>query len=458
MIYLTADIGSTYTKLVAIDTKKQEILGTASSFTTIDKDVTLGFNNALKLLQKKIGEFSYQRLLCCSSAAGGLKMVALGLVPSLTAKAAKMAASSAGAKVIKSYSFEITSQEAKEIEEIAPDLILLSGGTDGGNSEVIISNAKKLATIEGSFVTIIAGNKSASESVEQILKEAGKECKVTQNVMPDFNRLNIEPAKEVIRELFIERIIEAKGLSKLSQMSGFDIIPTPLAVMQGCVLFSEGSDNIKGIGELVAVDIGGATTDLYSITAGTPSAENIIYKGMPEPYAKRSVEGDLGMRYSLNSLVEECSREWISQEAQCSVEEVDKWVTECTTTPYITAKPNSKEVKIEEALAKGAAKEAMERHCGEIEPVYTPFGQMFVINGKDLTKVPLVLGIGGVIVNSSNPHTILSGVVANKNELNFAKPKEPEFAIDSSYILASMGLLSEYNQECAITILKNHIK
>ncbi|MFA5712886.1 MAG: methylaspartate mutase accessory protein GlmL [Bacteroidales bacterium] len=458
MIYLTADIGSTYTKLVAIDSVGQKILGTAASFTTIEEDVAIGFNRGLKLLKESVGEFKYDHFLCCSSAAGGLKMVALGLVPSLTAKAAKMAASSAGAKVIKSYSFEITAQESKEIEEISPDLILLSGGTDGGNSDVMVANAKRLAAIDGSFVTIIAGNKCAAEEVEQILREAKKESLITENVMPQFNKLNIEPAKEAIRELFIERIIEAKGLSKLSAMSNSDIIPTPLAVMQGCKLLSEGIEEIEGVGDLVAVDIGGATTDLYSIADGAPSAENIIFRGIPEPKAKRSVEGDLGMRYSLTSLVEKCTIEWIAKEAECTIEEVEQWVSDCVANPSTTPGENSTEAKIEEAIAKGAAKEAMERHCGEIEPVYTPFGQMFLINGKDLTQIPLVLGIGGVIVNSGRPHSILSGVVGDKMEFNFAKPKAPRFAIDSSYILAAMGLLSEHDPQCALNILKNHIK
>lgn len=149
MKYLTVDFGSTYTKLTAIDTEQGEVLGTASAFTTIETDVMEGFRNGMQKLEKKIGTFEYDRLLCCSSAAGGLKMVALGLVPELTAKAAKMAASSAGAKVVKTYSFEISQAEQEEIYEINPDLVLLCGGTDGGNKDVILANAKRLCQIKG---------------------------------------------------------------------------------------------------------------------------------------------------------------------------------------------------------------------------------------------------------------------------------------------------------------------
>ena len=109
MKYLTVDFGSTYTKLSAIDADRGCVVATAAAFTTIDTDVRVGFRNALARLEESLGEpFAYDELLCCSSAAGGLKMVALGLVPELTSKAARLAASSAGAKVVKTYAFEIS--------------------------------------------------------------------------------------------------------------------------------------------------------------------------------------------------------------------------------------------------------------------------------------------------------------------------------------------------------------
>ena len=241
MKYLTVDFGSTYTKLTAIDTERGDVIGTAAAFTTIETDVMEGFNNGMQQLEAQIGHFEYDRLLCCSSAAGGLKMVALGLVPELTAKAAKMAASSAGAKVVKTYSFEISHTEQQEIYDINPDLVLLCGGTDGGNKDVIIANAKRLCAIDRDFSIIAAGNKTASDELEEIFKASNKKkCVIAENVMPQFNVININPAKQKIKELFISRIIEAKGLSRIQEMSGYDIIPTPLAVLTGCELFSKG--------------------------------------------------------------------------------------------------------------------------------------------------------------------------------------------------------------------------
>ena len=457
MKYLTADFGSTYTKLTAIDAAKAQILATSTAFTTIETDVMEGYNNALQLLEEQIGKFDYNQLLCCSSAAGGLKMVALGLVPELTAKAAKMAASSAGAKVVKTYSFEISKTEQDEIFTIDPDLILLCGGTDGGNKEVIISNAKKLCQIDRNFSTIVAGNKSAASEVEAVYNESGKDFVITENVMPEFNKLNIEPAKQKIKELFISKIIDAKGLHKVQQMANSEIIPTPLAVLNGCELLSKGTATTKGIGDLMAIDIGGATTDVYSISAGTPTFENAMIKGLPEPYNKRTVEGDLGMRYSLGSLADEIDIDALSNEIKVDRDVIDKWIDTCKAFPNTLAKENSAHQTIEEGLAKYALKMAVERHTGKVETTFTPFGQMYIVSGKDLTEVELVVGIGGVLVNAENPNNILEGSKADKQNLMSLKPKSPKYLLDKKYIFASMGLLCSLDAELALAIMKKEI-
>ena len=261
MNILTVDVGSTYTKLTAIDGEKRQILGTSQAFTTIETDVMQGFHEALGRLTEDREDnpcagFKYDELLVCSSAAGGLKMVALGLVPDLTAKAARTAASNAGAKVVKTYAYEISGSEKQEIHDINPDLVLLCGGTDGGNKEVIIANARHLVSIDRPFTTIVAGNKSANDDIKAIFSEAGKDVVIAENVMPQFNKLNIEPARDAIRQLFISRIIEAKGLNTLQSMTPYKIIPTPLAVLHACELLSKGTKTQQGRGDLLAVDIG----------------------------------------------------------------------------------------------------------------------------------------------------------------------------------------------------------
>lgn len=458
MNILTADFGSTYTKLTAIDAAKGAILGTSTAFTTIETNVMDGFNTALSKLEANIGSFKFDEMLCCSSAAGGLKMVALGLVPELTAKAAKMAASSAGAKVVKTYSFEISMQEQEEIYEINPDLVLLCGGTDGGNKDVIVANAKRLCNIKRNFSIIAAGNKSASYQLEEIFSASDKDYIITENVMPEFNKLNIEPAKQRIKELFISKIIDAKGLSNAQKMSRFKIIPTPLAVLNGCELYSKGTKQEAGEGNLLAIDIGGATTDVYSMTNGLPTIENVMIKGLPEPFAKRTVEGDLGMRYSLSSLAEEIDLDLIAAESGIGKQEITDWVKNCTQNPDRLASANTNEQKIEEILARNAIKIAVERHAGIFQPAYTPWGQIFTLTGKDLSDITSVIGIGGVIINSENPKYMLEGAVSATSDAMYAKPKSPNYMLDKKYIFASMGLLSAIDPELALRIMKKEIK
>ncbi|MBD8388651.1 methylaspartate mutase accessory protein GlmL [Dysgonomonas sp. BGC7] len=454
MKYLTADFGSTYTKLTVIDSEKHSILGTASAFTTIDTDIMVGFNNALQSLEAKIGKFNYDQLLCCSSARGGLKMVALGFVPELTAKAAKMAASSAGAKVVKAYSFEISKTEQDEIYNIDPDLILLCGGTNGGNKDVIISNAKRLCEINRDFSIIIAGNKSASHELDTIFKKSEKDYIITDNVMPSFNKLEIEPARKAIKELFIKKIVEAKGLAAIQKISAGEVIPTPLAVMNACELLSKGTKTNAGIGEFMAIDLGGATTDIYSMAKGDPTMENMLVKGLPEPFSKRTVEGDLGMRYSLNSLFSELDIDTFETETGIGKKEVADWVAFCTNNPNTITESNSKEHLIEESLAREAVSIAVERHCGYWESTYSPIGEIYSIIGKDLSDIPLVIGIGGAIINSHQPAKILDGVKYNPKKYNCMRPKSPQYMLDKKYIFASMGLLSIVDPDLALDLIK----
>lgn len=458
MKYLTVDFGSTYTKLTALDSSNSCIVGTASAHTTIKTDVMEGFRRALTNLEGIVGEFKYDKLLCCSSAAGGLKMVALGLVPELTAKAAKLAAASAGAKVVKTYAYEISKSEQEEIYKINPDLILLCGGTDGGNKEVITANAKRLCAIDRNFSVIIAGNKSASHELEEIFNQSNKNYLLTENVMPSFNQLNVEPAKTSIKDLFIRNIIEAKGLSQIQKIADLEIVPTPLAVMKACELFSKGTKNTKGIGELLAIDVGGATTDIYSMAKGIPILSNIVQKGLPEPFSKRTVEGDLGMRYSLNSLKEELEIESFAESLNVTVQEIENWVNECVQNPSCIAKAESTEFKIDQGLARCAVEIASDRHCGILESTYTPMGEIFSINGKDLSEIPYIIGIGGVIINSDKPVNILKGAIFNPAKHKYMKPKKTQYLLDRKYIFASMGLLSMIDSECALRILQKEIK
>ena len=243
---LLIDFGSTYTKITAVDVDEEKILGTAQSYTTIETDIINGLNNALAILKEKIGDIQFEEQYACSSAAGGLRMVAIGLVPELTAKAARQASLGAGAKVIKTYSYELTEGDLEEIDRINPDICLLTGGTDGGNKENIVFNARMLAKAKNPFPIIIAGNRNCADQCQEILKE--KQTYVCENVMPRLDIPNVEPVQKKIREIFLEQIVKAKGLSRAQQLVQGILMPTPSAMLTAMKLLAKGCEGEDGIG------------------------------------------------------------------------------------------------------------------------------------------------------------------------------------------------------------------
>ncbi|SHH14654.1 methylaspartate mutase accessory protein GlmL [Clostridium grantii] len=454
---LLIDFGSTYTKITAVDIETSDILGTSKSFTTINTDIAEGLSNALKILELKIGKIDYIEKFACSSAAGGLKMVAVGLVPDLTAEAAKRAALSAGAKVIKVFSYELNKLELQEIEEIKPDIVLLTGGTDGGNTNTIIHNAKMISQAKYNFPVIVAGNKTAANEVETILEANGKEATIVENVMPKLNFLNIESARNAIRELFLKRIIEAKGFTKIKTVVEGILMPTPSAVLSAATLLANGFETEEGLGELIIIDIGGATTDVHSLAEGEPSRTGVCLKGLKEPFDKRTVEGDLGLRYSARALIDSIGIEDIVKLTCLSIEKIEELVKELEKYPEKFSIPGDSLSKLETALSKLAVKEAINRHVGRLETQYTPFGAAYVQEGKDLTNIEYVIGTGGPIINSLDPLNILKEVAFEKDMPTILKPIEPKFLLDDKYILAAMGLLAEKYPLIALKIMKKEI-
>lgn len=462
--YLAIDFGSTYTKLTAIDLDNEVILATAKDITTVEDDIMIGFNKAFNKLKieinKKINfdEINFVNKTACSSAAGGLKMVAIGLVPELTAEAAKKAALGAGARVIKTYAYELNSRELEEIKNTALDIILLAGGTDGGNKECIIHNAKMLAEFKVKVPVVVAGNKAATDKIENILKEAEIDCYITENVMPFINKLNVEPSREEIRKVFMNKIVEAKGMKKAEEFIKGILMPTPAAVLKASEILATGTDEEEGLGDLIVVDIGGATTDIHSIAKGEPTKPSIMIKGLEEPYAKRTVEGDLGMRYSAIALLEASGTRKIRNYLHDSLKQIDVKAQCQFRHDNIKMVPQSEEeIRFDEAMAKAATELAMTRHCGVLECVYTPMGTMFNQSGKDLTETPYVIGTGGVIIHSLNPKDILKAGNFNEEDPIHLKPIAPKFLVDKTYILSSMGLLAQEYPNTAIRIMKKYL-
>ena len=453
---LLIDFGSTYTKLTAVDVENEVILGTAASFTTIETDINDGLTNGMKILEEKLGKLDFEACYACSSAAGGLRMVTSGLVPELTGEAAKLASLGAGAKVVGIYAFQLTEDDVEDIKKLNPDIFLLVGGTDGGNTECIIHNAKMIAGMKPDFPIVIAGNRNAARECERIL--SGFETHVCPNVMPKFGKLEIEPTQKKIREIFLNRIIQAKGLSKAAELLSDIMMPTPAAVLQAMELLSKGTENEHGIGDLVAVDVGGATTDVYSIADGMPEHMNTVYKGLPEPYAKRTVEGDIGMRYSIQGIVDVATPRRISELSGLSEERALELVDYLKQNKDKTPDGDPELIALDYALASGAIEEAVRRHAGSIYETYTMMGQTFVQEGKNLTKVKEIVVTGGSLIHTEKTAEIAAHALYSPTHPESLRPRQANVWVDRTYILAAMGLLSSYYPDVALRIMKKELE
>lgn len=442
---LLIDFGSTYTKTTCVDVESARILGTAQSYTTVETDVGEGLENALRELRAQTGISEFAERYACSSAAGGLRMIASGLVPTLTTEAAKRAALGAGAKVIRTYCYEMTEDDLEEIRALRPDILLLCGGTDGGNRECIEYNAKAVASLKPSFPIVLAGNRAAAGNCRRALEAAGAEVIQCENVMPAFNTLNVAPCQKAIREVFLRRIISAKGLTKASELISGILMPTPAAVLTALTLFAE------NFGELAAVDLGGATTDVYSIAKGLPSRAGTVLRGLPEPYAKRTVEGDIGMRYSAHGVADAAGIPRIAAVANTSEAVVEAWLERVRETPGVLAE-TEEEKAMDFALASLAIETGLTRHSGSIEEVFTPMGLAFQQTGKDLTRVKHLLLTGGALIHTGRAEEMAARAMAAVPPQSLA-PREAQIILDRHYILSAMGLLSQKYQETAREIM-----
>ena len=453
---LLIDFGSTYTKLTAVDVEGEALLGTAASYTTVETDINDGLAAARLQLDAKLGKLDYEACYACSSAAGGLRMVTSGLVPELTGEAARLASLGAGAKVVGVYAFQMTEDDLEDIMASAPDIFLLVGGTDGGNTACILHNAAMLAKCHPTFPIVIAGNRVAARECARILE--GCEVYICPNVMPKFGTLNIEPTQKQIREIFLNRIIRAKGLSQAAALLSDIMMPTPSAVLHAMELLSGGCEGETGIGELVGVDVGGATTDIYSIANGMPEHMNTVYKGLPEPYAKRTVEGDIGMRYSIRGIVDAAGLPEISRLSGLSEKRVEELVEVLRSDPGKIPQGDAELEALDFALASCATREAVTRHAGTIAETYTMMGLTYVQEGKNLTKVKQIIVTGGSLIHTKRTEEIAAHALFDPAQPSSLRPKNAGVWVDRKYILAAMGLLSSYYPRTALRIMKKELE
>lgn len=455
---LLIDFGSTYTKLRAIDLEGARVLATGQGPSTVTTDVTVGMRAALGDLTAKLGalpRFKYR--LASSSAAGGLKMVTIGLVKELTAEAARRAALGAGAKLVGAFAYRLNKSDTGRIVDHEPDIILLAGGTDGGNADVIRHNAEALAASAICCPVVVAGNRDVAGDLGELLSRAGKPVRVTGNVMPSFGELDIDPAREAIRTVFMERIVHAKGIDKAAAEFDAVLMPTPAAVMEGARLLASGTRKQPGLGELLVVDIGGATTDVHSVATGAPTREGVVQTGLPEPFVKRTVEGDLGMRHNAETIVELAGMETIAARCGLGAGAISSLLAAIRAdVEHLPA--CAQERAFDEALAWAAVRVAVERHAGTSRIVQTAHGPVVAQTGKDLSGLTTVIGTGGPLAHGATPASVLDAARADPSQPFSLRPLSPRLYIDADYVLYAAGLLAQAEPDTAFALAQRSLR
>ncbi|MFA5179246.1 MAG: GlmL-related ornithine degradation protein [Candidatus Izemoplasmatales bacterium] len=446
---LVAEIGSTTTKVSAFDginDPKPRFLGQGSSPTTvISGDVTIGLKKAIEDLKVRLKttELEARESFACSSAAGGLKMSVHGLVYDMTAKAAKEAALGAGANLHLLTAGLLTPENLTTIQDLNLNIIMIAGGVDYGEKYTSLTNAKAIARLRLNIPVIYAGNIENQDSVKMAFTENGQEkyLYITENVYPKIDVLQVEAARVVIQNAFETHITKAPGMEKVRDIISQSIIPTPGAVLKAAILMQ------KEIGDLVVADVGGATTDIHSVTEGSPEVQH--YSLAPEPFAKRTVEGDLGVYINRDRLLATTTPQIMAKELHISETELFRIIDS------YKAIPDLKQIPVVEYLTKIALCMALDRHVGRYANVYGNTGKSSVPEGKDLTNVSYIIGTGGALSRLPSGKKNLSEILIWRDPRILLPPPSAKILIDQHYIMAAVGAFCDKYPDAAIKLIKN---
>lgn len=454
--YILIDFGSTFTKAALISSKEKAVIYSTKTPSTVSEDAGIGLNICYERIRGEVGSaiFNSARKLATSSAAGGLRMIVVGLTYNQSVLAGKNAACCAGARIINTYGGLLTEADIAHIDSSDAEIILMCGGYEDGNKTGVIHNAKMLGLLRNNIPVIYSGNGSVITEVRTNMTARGKTCYVIDNIIPRLNEVNSAPAVELIREIFMKRIVNMKGLDSIRTELDEVVMPTPMAVLKAGELLSYGTDKYAGLGELMIVDVGGATTDVYSYSEPVV-LNNAKYVGVPEPYSKRTVEGDLGMRESALNVISEIGYEVAAESIGINADLLNKSINmRVENKKFLPEECNAFEKEIDHYIASKAVHIASRRHAGHIEAVHSSVCKQ-IQYGKDLSDISLVIGTGGQIVNSQKPYEILGEVAISEvdEKVNRLMPVSCELKIDSDYILYAAGLLSRIDPDTAFSVI-----
>lgn len=461
MIVACLDIGSTWTKGAAfcVDGSEVQIVGRAARPTTVN-NLGEGFFAVLQeivdgdpLALLKDGSLKLQY---SSSAKGGLAVAAIGLVPEMTVEIGKIAAQSAGAKLTQVFSFYLTKQDIAGLEASPPDILLFAGGTDGGNTNYVLANAEAIGRSAIDCEIVYAGNRSVADQVAELL--AGKRLRIVDNLMPVFNEPNPDPARDAIRAIFLETIVKGKGLDRIMAATGAAPVPTPFAVLEYTRAIHQ---HVPGWDSFIVFDMGGATTDVYSVHQESPEIGTVL-RGLPEPEVKRTVEGDLGMRVSAKTTVDagDASFRTDLESAGIGPEALRQYAERLVAQPeFLPA--SAEEARLDTALAAICVGHACQRHVGRLSTIYTPDGEVKIQTGRDLRDVARVVGSGGWLSRAADfdPAPWFARHAVDKRGRIVLFPQQFTYYRDEEYLFPLLANLARENPEAAalagIRLLKN---
>lgn len=449
---LVAEIGSTTTVVNAfknIDSDTPEFWAQGQAPTSVvEGDVRVGLQGAIDDLCRKKGidSLEYDEMLATSSAAGGLKMTVHGLVYDMTARAAKEAALGAGGIIHYVTAGKLRRTDLKKIEEIQPNLILIAGGVDYGERDTALDNAEKIRALGLKTPIIYAGNIENQEEMELIFdEESGQKLYNVENVYPRIDDMNVEPCRRVIQAAFEDHITNAPGMEHVRDMVNGPIIPTPGAVMQCTKLLND------CLGEVMVIDVGGATTDVHSVCKESDNVARIMTA--PEPFAKRTVEGDLGVYVNRMKVIESIGEEEFRAKAEKAGFDPDAALAS-----YVAIPKTEEEFKLVEMLTEEAVMKAVDRHAGQIRYIYGPSGRSTVAEGKDLTPVKYIVGTGGALTRLPHREEIMGRICQyDQTGTKLFPTSHARIAVDNDYIMASLGVLSVKHREGAIKLLEKSL-
>jgi uncharacterized protein (TIGR01319 family) len=425
------DVGSTFTKAAAVDLSDGRLVATAEHRTTADTDVLHGLDAAVAGATVG-GEVATVEV--CSSAGGGLRLAVLGYEPLVTAEAGRRVGLSAGARVVHVAAGPLDRAGLAAVRAERPDVVLLVGGTDGGEADVLRHNAARLAAARIRLPVVVAGNAEARDDVVATLTGGGVPTVATDNVLPRIGELKPGPARAAIREVFLRHVIGGRGLSRGRRFATLVRGPTPDAVLTAVELLAARAEI-----DLAVVDVGGATTDVYSaVRPDDPGPERDVAGTL---WCARTVEGDLGVRASASGIVAAAATERLVGAAE--LDELMAAARSRVEDPaYLPATP--REWELEARLGRLAATVALRRHARRAPPD-TP--------GRDLSRVRVLIGSGGVFRYAKNAPAVLAEVLTD-HAGGWSLPRAASVVVDSQYVLAAAGLLAAHHDAAAMGLLQ----